>query len=150
MTGLAGSHGPWISFLYFCNPINHQLQTPILSSVSMPPSIAPVKNAPRPFPVRVANKPPHAAVTSAMVRARWPSGDRTRSCRRKIGNKPYISMEKRVNEKTCVVEGNLEARTAEAIIAEFVDIEAGNLWFQYQSRLRRGSCSPYRAPVPPP
>jgi hypothetical protein len=36
-------------------------------------------------------------------------------------------MEKRVNEKTCVVEGSREARTADAIIAEFVDIEAGNL-----------------------
>lgn len=36
-------------------------------------------------------------------------------------------MEKSVREKTCVVEGNREARTAEAIMAEFVDIEAGKL-----------------------
>jgi hypothetical protein len=44
-----------------------------------------------------------------------------------MGNSPYISMENRVKEKTCVVDGNLEARTADAIIAEFVEIEAGNL-----------------------
>jgi hypothetical protein len=36
-------------------------------------------------------------------------------------------MEKRVSEKTCVVDGRREARTADAIMAEFVDIEAGNL-----------------------
>jgi len=36
-------------------------------------------------------------------------------------------MEKRVNEKTCVVDGRRDARTADAIMAEFVDIEAGNL-----------------------
>lgn len=39
-------------------------------------------------------------------------------------------MENRVNENTWVVEGKREARTADAIIAEFVDIEAGKLWEQ--------------------
>lgn len=36
-------------------------------------------------------------------------------------------MENRVNEKTWVVDGRREASTADAIIAEFVDIEAGSL-----------------------
>jgi len=36
-------------------------------------------------------------------------------------------MEKRVNEKTCVVDGRRDARTADAIMAELVDIDAGNL-----------------------
>jgi hypothetical protein len=36
-------------------------------------------------------------------------------------------MEKSINEKTWVVDGRREARTADAIMAEFVDIEAGNL-----------------------
>jgi len=110
--------------------MSHQLQMPILKNVRMPPKIAPAKNVPRPFPVRVTNRPPHAPVTSAMVRARCPHGDRARSCRRKIGNKPYISMENKVSENTWVVDGKREARTAEAIIAEFVDIEAGKLWKQ--------------------
>lgn len=42
-------------------------------------------------------------------------------------------MEKRVKENTWVVDGSRDASTAEAIIAEFVEIEAGS-----------------RAPGPPP
>jgi hypothetical protein len=44
-----------------------------------------------------------------------------------MGKRPKISIEKSVNEKTCVVEDSLEARTADAIIAEFVDMEVGSL-----------------------
>jgi hypothetical protein len=36
-------------------------------------------------------------------------------------------MEKSVKENTCVVDGRREARTVEAIIAEFVEIDAGSL-----------------------
>lgn len=36
-------------------------------------------------------------------------------------------MEKRVREKTCVVEGRREARTVEAMRAALVEREAGNL-----------------------
>jgi hypothetical protein len=44
-----------------------------------------------------------------------------------MGNRPNISMEKSVRENTCVVDGSLEASTADAIIAEFVDIDVGSL-----------------------
>lgn len=37
-------------------------------------------------------------------------------------------MEKRVREKTCVVEGRRDARTVEAMRAALVEREAGNLW----------------------
>ena len=36
-------------------------------------------------------------------------------------------MENNVREKTCVVEGSRDARTADAIIAELVEIDAGSL-----------------------
>jgi hypothetical protein len=36
-------------------------------------------------------------------------------------------MENSVKEKTCVVDGSLEASTADAIIAEFVDMDVGSL-----------------------
>ena len=37
-------------------------------------------------------------------------------------------MEKSVSEKTCEVEGSLDARTVDAMRAAFVEREAGNLW----------------------
>jgi hypothetical protein len=36
-------------------------------------------------------------------------------------------MEKSVRENTCVVEGSREASTVDAIIAEFVEMDAGSL-----------------------
>ena len=36
-------------------------------------------------------------------------------------------MEKRVREKTCAVDGSLEASTVEAMTAEFVEKDAGRL-----------------------
>lgn len=128
MIGLAGSQGPWISFLYLWRPISHQQQIPIHSIVKLHPSITPVTNAVRPPPVRVTNTPPHAAMVRKMVRTKWLSQEWIRSCLRKMGKRPKISIEKRVKEKTCVVDGNLDASTAEAIMAEFVDMEVGSLY----------------------
>jgi hypothetical protein len=99
-------------------------------TVRLQPSTTPVTNAVRPPPVRVTNTPPHAAMVSMMVRRRWLDQDRESSSRRKIGNRPNISMEKSVKEKTCVVDGSLEASTADAIIAEFVDMDVGNLCYR--------------------
>jgi 5S rRNA maturation endonuclease (ribonuclease M5) len=39
-------------------------------------------------------------------------------------------MEKRVNEKTCVVEGRRDASTVEAMSAALVEREAGNLFYK--------------------
>jgi hypothetical protein len=100
---------------------------PMLRNVRLQPSITPVTNAIRPPPVRVTNTPPHAAIVRTMVRTRWLDQDRTSSSLRKMGNRPNISIEKSVREKTCVVDGSLEASTADAIIAEFVDIDVGSL-----------------------
>jgi hypothetical protein len=127
MIGLAGSQGPWISFLYFWSPINHQLHMPMHTAVKVVPKTTPVANAARPPLVSVTNKPPHAAMVSKMVRTWWPNQDCAKSLRRKIGNNANTSIEKSVNEKTCVVEGSREAKTVDAIMAEFVDIEVGNL-----------------------
>jgi hypothetical protein len=44
-----------------------------------------------------------------------------------MGKRPKTSMENRVRENTCAVDGRREARTVEAIIAEFVEIDAGSL-----------------------
>lgn len=87
----------------------------------------PIITATRPPVVKIRNVPPQAAMVSTAVRIRWPRQDRARSSRRKIGSRPKISIEKRVKEKTCVVDGRREASTADAIMAELVDIEAGNL-----------------------
>jgi len=127
MIGLAGSQGPWISFLYLCNPISHQLQMPIHKNVKLHPSTTPVRKATRPPPVRVTNKPPHAAIVSKTLRARWLDREWTSSCLRNMGKSPKISIEKRVSEKTCVVDGSLDASTADAIMAELVDMEVGSL-----------------------
>jgi hypothetical protein len=45
-----------------------------------------------------------------------------------MGKRPKISIEKRVREKTWVVDGSLDASTAEAIMAEFVDMDVGSLY----------------------
>jgi hypothetical protein len=65
-----------------------------------------------------------------------------------MGNRPKISIENKVREKTCVVEGSREASTEDAIIAEFVDMEVGSL---YQISKQRSSphLLPYCAPGPP-
>jgi len=44
-----------------------------------------------------------------------------------MGKRPNTSMEKREREKTCVVDGNREASTVDAMRAELVEIEAGRL-----------------------
>jgi hypothetical protein len=127
MIGLAGSQGPCISFLYFCNPMSHQLQIPMARNVRMPPSTTPAIHAPLPPPVKVTETLPQALMMRAIVRARWPRRDIDRRCRRKMGNRPNTSMENSVSEKTCVVDGSRDASTVEAIKAELVDIDAGSL-----------------------
>lgn len=44
-----------------------------------------------------------------------------------MGKRPKTSMEKRESEKTCVVDGNRDASTVEAMRAELVEMEAGRL-----------------------
>jgi len=148
MIGLAGSHGPWISFLYFCSPISHQLQTPMHMKVSELPMSTPATKDPRPPPAKVMNTPPHAAMVNWIVRVKWPTHDRVRSCRRKMGKRPNISIENKVREKTCVVEGSREARTADAIIAELVDMEVGSLE-QISKQRSSQHLLPYCTPGPP-
>jgi hypothetical protein len=80
--------------------MSHQLQIPITKKVELHPSITPAMNAVRPPPVRVTNTPPQAAIVSKIVRSRWLRQECRRSCRRKMGNRPKISIEKRVKEKT--------------------------------------------------
>lgn len=58
-------------------------------------------------------------------------------------------MEKRVKENTWVVDGSRDASTAEAIIAEFVEIEAGSL-SRASAGHRHLKITTYRAPGPPP
>lgn len=100
---------------------------PMARKVMMPPRITPAIQTPLPPPVKVTKTPPHALMMSTIVRARWPCQDMDRRCRRKMGKSPNTSMEKRVNENTCVVEGRRDASTVDAINAEFVEIEAGKL-----------------------
>jgi hypothetical protein len=107
--------------------MSHQLQIPMHRMVKLHPSTTPVTKAVRPPPVKVTNTPPHAVMVSKTVSRRWLSQEWTSSCRRKMGKRPNISIEKRVREKTCVVDGSLEARTADAIIAEFVDMDVGSM-----------------------
>jgi hypothetical protein len=113
---------------------------PIHRTVKLHPSTTPAKNTVRPPPVRVTNKPPHAAMVSNAVRTTWVNQECTSSCLRKIGKRPKISIEKRVKEKTCVVDGSLEASTAEAIIAEFVDMEVGSLQVALASFVKLSQC----------
>jgi hypothetical protein len=93
--------------------------------------------------------PPHAAIVSKMVRSRWLLQELTSSCRRKMGKRPKISIEKRVKEKTCVVEDSLEARTADAIMAELVDIEVGSLQYELVFRRRYSQSHAHCVPGPP-
>jgi hypothetical protein len=108
--------------------MSHQLQTPMLRKVTMPPSTTPAIQAPRPPPVKVTKTAPPAFMTRTMVRITWPRDEVDRRCRRKIGKRPKTSMEKRVREKTWVVEGRREASTVDAISAELVEMEAGSLF----------------------
>jgi hypothetical protein len=73
---------------------------PMHKTVKLHPSMTPVTKAVRPPPVKVTNTPPHAAMVSKIVRRRWLLQDLTSSCRRKIGKRPKISIEKSVREKT--------------------------------------------------
>lgn len=148
MIGLAGSHGPWISFLYFWSPISHQLQIPMHRTVKLHPRITPVKKATCPPPVRVTNTPPQATTVNKIVSSKLPGQECVRSSRRNIGKRPKTSMEKSVKEKTCVVVGSREASTADAIIAEFVDMDAGSLY--YMSAVYRGGVRirAHRVPEP--
>lgn len=84
MIGRAGSHGPYISFLYFCNPISHQLHPPMATAEMMQPTTMPKSplvqghgaasqaagvsqsTAPRIMPT-----PPPAPSTSRTVRMTW-------------------------------------------------------------------------------
>jgi hypothetical protein len=100
---------------------------PMHKNVKLHPSTTPARKATRPPPVRVTNKPPHAAMVSKTVRTRWLDREWISSCLRNMGKSPKISIEKRVSQKTCVVDGSLDASTADAIIAELVDMEVGNL-----------------------
>jgi hypothetical protein len=127
MMGLAGSQGPWISFLYFCSPISHQLQIPIPKKVTIPPRITPAIQAPRPPPVNVIKTAPHEVMTSTKVKVKWPRHEIDRRCLLKIGNSPKTSMENKVSENTWVVDGSRDASTVEAISAELVEMDAGRL-----------------------
>lgn len=100
MTGLAGSHGPITTFLYFCNPISHQLHPPMVRHVSRLPSTTPAVAAFHPPPETVTPTPPPAPMTRNVVRRRWPRQELWRRCRRNTGKRPKTSMEKRVKEKT--------------------------------------------------
>jgi hypothetical protein len=126
--GLAGSQGPWISFLYLCSPISHQLVAPIPRSVVRPPKITPRMAWPSPPPGMITiPSPPDARTTRNIVRVRWRGQEWCFRCRRKTGKRPKTSMLNSVRLKTWFVDGRREARTVLAIRAAFVDSEAGNL-----------------------
>lgn len=129
ITGLAGSQGPITTFLYFCNPINHQLQPPIPTPLPTPQAITPhtILFHLSSLLERTIPMPAPAPTTRVRVRSKCPRHEIWRRCRRKTGKRPNTSMEKRVREKTCVVEGRREARTVEAMRAALVEREAGNL-----------------------
>ncbi len=152
MTGLAGSHGPITTFLYFCNLINHQLHPPITRHVSRPPSTTPAPAAFHPPPDTVTPTPPPAPITRKMVSRRWPRQDRWRKWRRNTGKRPKTSMEKRVREKTWVVLGKRDARTVDAIRAALVERDAGNLAIisaYLQGRPNKVDRETYWTPTPP-
>jgi hypothetical protein len=125
--GRAGSQGPWISFLYLCNPMSHQLVIPMARHVRIPPRIAPPTPAFQPRPVIVTQSPPPAPRTINAVNAKCPVQDECRTCRLKTGNSPNTSILKSVKLNTSFVYFSREARTVDAIRAAFVDREAGNL-----------------------
>lgn len=125
--GRAGSQGPWISFLYLCKPMSHQLVIPIARHVRIPPRTAPPTPAFQPPPVMVTQSPPPAPRTINAVKAKCPVQDACRTCRLKTGNNPNTSILKSVKLKTSFVYLRRDARTVEAMRAAFVDREAGNL-----------------------
>lgn len=127
MIGLAGSHGPWISFLYLCSPMSHQLVRPMARLVSILPRTIPMTAAFQPPPEIVMPSPPLAPMTTKAVNVRWPRQETCRRCRRKTGKRPKTSMLNSVRLKTCVVDGSRDAKTVDAESAAFVDREAGNL-----------------------
>ena len=128
ITGLAGSQGPITTFLYFCNPISHQLHPPIPTIVPSPHSTTPTIAAfQSPSRTNVTPIPAPAPMTRERVSRRWPRHEMCRRWRRKTGKRPKTSMLKRVRLKTWVVLGSLEARTVEAMRAALVEREAGKL-----------------------
>lgn len=127
MIGLAGSHGPWISFLYFCSPRSHQLQMPIARRIKILPATLPTIAAVHLPPLIVTPTPLPAPMTSKIVIMTCARNDTCRRCRRNTGNKPKTSIENNVSEKTCLVEVRRDARTVDAMRAALVEREAGNL-----------------------
>jgi hypothetical protein len=127
MTGLAGSQGPWISFLYRCSPISHQLVAPMPRSVTTPPRITPKTAYANPPPEMTIPNTPEASTIRKIVSVRWSGQEWCLRCRRKTGKRPKTSMLNRVRLNTWIVDGSREARTVLAIKAAFVESEAGNL-----------------------
>lgn len=125
MTGRAASHGPLISFLYFCSPINHQLHPPIANPATTAPTPIPTTPSltgpllPATIPV-----PPPAPSTSNAVRRACTRG-LSLVYRLSTGNSPNTSMLRTVRLKTCPVEGSRDASTVEAMRAALVESEAG-------------------------
>ena len=149
MIGRAGSQGPWISFLYLCKPMSHQLVIPIARHVRIPPRKAPITPAFQPPPVMVTQSPPPAPRIINAVKIRCPVQDTCRTCRLKTGNSPKTSILNRVRLKTWVVDGRREAKTVEAIRAALVESEAGNLRNKLVKSLT-GSRVAYFASAPAP
>lgn len=129
MIGLAGSQGPWISFLYFCSPRSHQLQIPIARRIKILPATLPTIAAVHPPPLMVTPTPLPAPITRKTVVTTCARNDTCLRWRRKTGKRPNTSIENRVSEKTWVVDVRREARTVDAIKAALVEREAGNLQF---------------------
>ena len=133
MTGLAGSHGPITTFLYRCNPINHQLHPPIPTALPSIQTTAPARARFQPpslhtrLPETTRPKPLPAPNKRQKVSRRWPRQERWRRQPRHTGNRPKTSMLNNVRLKTWVVDFKREASTVEAINAAFVERLAGNL-----------------------
>jgi len=81
----------------------------------------------QPPPLTIIPTPALAPNTNTTVRIRCARHDTWRRWRRNIGNSPKTSMEKRVKEKTCVVDVRRDASTVDAMSAALVDKDAGNL-----------------------
>jgi hypothetical protein len=65
--------------------------------------------------------PADDAITRNMVSKIWPFQEFCRRCRRKTGKRPKTSIEKTVEEKTCVMLERGDANTVDAINAAFVE-----------------------------
>jgi hypothetical protein len=96
-------------------------------SVTKPPRTTPRTAYPSPPPEITIPNPPEASTIRKIVSVRCIGQEWCLRCRRKTGKRPNTSMLNRVRLKTCVVDGNREARTVLAIKAAFVESEAGNL-----------------------